>query len=698
MQPRALFEHIRTDDPEIFAIRIAGHLTPRQRGVVEQFIAKCRETGKRKVLFDFTDLESLGGGVAQILGQFAGELEGAGHPPWFVGARGIVRKFLTARFTEGEPCFAATVEEACLHLGNATSKGDPKQAEAKTKAKSGSPKESPSRSGKKKDEAEDFLEIVDAVNHSAQAAEDTRPKQRPEGLPETAGYISLTDALEDFARMDQLGAAEAVLTRLLNSSMLASRSFLFLRTDDGFRQGALHLEHAGIFATVVERRHAPMDLVDFVELDLDDEEVLVLEQLNCQVCVPFFGPRHLEGICFISKVQAGEEYSAPEMIALELLSRQVSDALWSDPASAPVSATGDQARRARSMQSVARQLHDSPDEETILSRLAHGLIGEMGISGITALKLGAKGMHIRGAWGQTVHEAPDWSSVPIEAWDAISGPASLSKFDGEWAMNLRDSGCSWFAPLAGTPSARRALAISLRNAKDDSKIDAEALESVISQAGFALAHSDALEAARARTLLVSRTLVTLIEKRLGHESSAETNLVAEYVARLAERMNVDREELPDILYGTIMRDIGMIEISDLVLKSPRKLSPEEWKLVQRHPIAGAEILAGMDFSLVAREVVQHHHERFNGEGYPHGLRGTAIPVGARMVSVVESFVAMLRETPYRPALSEVEALSVLQENWEMRYDPNVIEQFVALKQVDQSPLDIDSLLVGQTPV
>jgi response regulator RpfG family c-di-GMP phosphodiesterase len=59
---------------------------------------------------------------------------------------------------------------------------------------------------------------------------------------------------------------------------------------------------------------------------------------------------------------------------------------------------------------------------------------------------------------------------------------------------------------------------------------------------------------------------------------------------------------------------------------------------------------------------------------------------------------MLRETPYRPALSEEEALSVLQENWEMRYDPNVIEQFIALKQVDQGPLDIDSLLVGQAPV
>ncbi len=698
MQPRAVFEHIRTDDPEIFAIRIAGHLTPRQRGVVEQFIAKCRETGKRKVLFDFSELESLGGGVAQTLGEFAMELEKEGNPPCFVGAREIVRKFLTARFKDGEPCFASSLDEACSLLGEVAGarKAAPQKAKAKTKAKA-EKKESPPKSGKQKDEAEDFLEIVDAVNHTAAEAE--RPKQRPANLPETSGYLSLSEGLELLAEEKSLDGCGPVLDRLLNSSMLANRSYLFLRKDDGFRHGDHHFAGDGILATVVERRHAPIDLVDFVELELDDEEIEVLEQLNCQVCVPFFGPEKLEGICFISKFQAGEEYSAPEIFGLEMLSRQVSDAVWSDPAVAPPvrANNGDSARRARSMQSVARQLHDSTDEEAILSRLAHGLIGEMGISGITALHLGPKGMHIRGAWGQAAPETTSWSDVKPDAWDAVRGPGSLQKFDGEWAVNLRDSGCSWFAPLAGNSRSRRALAITLRNSEDDSKVDAETLESVTSQAGFALAHSDALEDARARTLLVSRTLVSLIEKRLGHETSPETNVVAEYVARLAERMNVDRQELPDILYGTIMRDVGMIEISDMVLKSPGKLSPEEWKLVQRHPIAGAEILAGMDFSQTACDVVQHHHERFNGQGYPHGLRGTAIPVGARMVSVVESFVAMLRDTPYRPALSEEEALAVLQENWEMRYDPNVIEQFIALKQVDQTPMDIDSLLVGQTP-
>lgn len=718
MQPRANFELIQAPDPEIFAIKISGHLTPRQKGVVEQLLTKCRETGKNKVLFDFTELESLGGGVAQMLGDFSVEVGKNGSPPYFVGARDIVRKFLSARFTEGEPSLAATIEEATLAMGGAAAapkkaptkepaatkadakKTEPKPAEPrKAAAKKAATKSEPAR---KKDEAEDFLEIVDAVNETAsQESAEVPPVTPPKKAPakaESGGYISLDEALALLQEMSKLADAGAVLSRLLNSSSLAHRTFLFLRGKNGFQHDQLHFAHDGVFATVVERRHGPIDLVDFVELELEDEEVEVLEQMNCQVCVPFFGPKQLEGICFIGKVQAGDEYTAAEMFALEILSRQVSEAIWHANAEQPIPTGGDQARRNRTLQSIARQLHESSDEEAILSRLAHGLIGEMGISGVTALRLTKSGMRVSGAWGQRATANEDWASVPSDAWDSIKNAGHLDQFAGEWAVALKDSGCAWFAPLTGTRTSRRALAITLRDAANDSAIDHEAIESVMVQAGLALAHSDALEDARAQTLLVSRTLVTLIERRLGHDSSPETDVVAEYVARLSQRMNIERQELPDVLYGTIMRDVGMIEISDLVLKSPRKLTPEEWKLVQRHPIAGAEILQGMGFSEAACDVVEHHHERFNGEGYPHGLRGTAIPLGARMVSVVESFVAMLRETPYRPALSEEEALSVLQENWEMRYDPNVIEQFIALKQVDQGPLDIDSLLVGQAPV
>ena len=275
MTQRAVFESIKTDDPDLFAIRISGHLTPRERGVVEEFFGKCRETGKQRVLFDFSDLESLGGGVAQVFGEFAVELAGQGSPPWFVGARPIVRKFLAARFAEGEPCFADTVEEASAKMRDKGTK-----ATVTTPAVTESAPEA-----KAKNETSDFLEIVDE-------AVVLPPKPERES-PASGGYISLDEALERLADMNSLPEAESVLTRLLHSSSLASRSFLFLRDGKGYRQGGLYLARNGILATVVERRHAPIDLIDFVELDLDADEIGILETLNCQVCIPFFGPDRL---------------------------------------------------------------------------------------------------------------------------------------------------------------------------------------------------------------------------------------------------------------------------------------------------------------------------------------------------------------------------------------------------------------------
>jgi len=126
----------------------------------------------------------------------------------------------------------------------------------------------------------------------------------------------------------------------------------------------------------------------------------------------------------------------------------------------------------------------------------------------------------------------------------------------------------------------------------------------------------------------------------------------------------------------VLRDIGMIKVSDLIVRSPRELMPEEWEIIKRHPSDGAKMLRDMKFSDHAVNIVLHHHERFNGEGYPNGTQGQDLPLGARVVSVVESYAAMLQERPTRPALTREEAVNTLKENWGMRYDPDVIRCFV----------------------
>jgi len=179
-----------------------------------------------------------------------------------------------------------------------------------------------------------------------------------------------------------------------------------------------------------------------------------------------------------------------------------------------------------------------------------------------------------------------------------------------------------------------------------------------------------------RTLGLVHTLIALIEENT--LARGNSNLISNYVYSVAQALHYDEEHIKDLMYGTVLRDIGMIKVSDLIVRSPRELMPEEWEIIKRHPIDGADMLRKMKFSEHAAGIVATHHERFNGEGYPNGLQGPDIPMGARIVSVVESFAAMLQVRPTRPALSKEEALNTLKENWGMRYDPDVVRKFVEI--------------------
>jgi HD-GYP domain-containing protein (c-di-GMP phosphodiesterase class II) len=173
-----------------------------------------------------------------------------------------------------------------------------------------------------------------------------------------------------------------------------------------------------------------------------------------------------------------------------------------------------------------------------------------------------------------------------------------------------------------------------------------------------------------------QTLIALIEENT--LARGNTNLLSSYTYALAKQLHYPEEHVRDLMYGTVLRDIGMIKVSDLIVRSPRELMPEEWEIIKRHPIDGADMLRKMRFSEHAVGVVISHHERFNGEGYPSGLQGKQIPLGARIVSIVESYAAMLQERPTRPALTQEEALNTLKENWGMRYDPDVVKAFVEI--------------------
>jgi HD-GYP domain-containing protein (c-di-GMP phosphodiesterase class II) len=261
---------------------------------------------------------------------------------------------------------------------------------------------------------------------------------------------------------------------------------------------------------------------------------------------------------------------------------------------------------------------------------------------------------------------------------AAAGVMAVEKspFGDDVKAPLMALGCTYVAPFVVQGEVRGVVLLGKPIKKDLDATTMDFMKILINQAAIAYESLARFEEENERTLGVVQTLISLIEENT--LARGNTNLVTHYVYAVAKRMDYPDEHVRDLMYGTVLRDIGMIKVSDLIVRSPRELMPEEWEIIKRHPTDGARMLKDMKFSDHAVNVVQNHHERFNGEGYPRGVQGQDVPLGARIVSVVESYAAMLQVRPTRPALSREQALNTLKENWGMRYDPEVVRRFVEI--------------------
>lgn len=261
---------------------------------------------------------------------------------------------------------------------------------------------------------------------------------------------------------------------------------------------------------------------------------------------------------------------------------------------------------------------------------------------------------------------------------ALAGviPVEKSPFGDDVKAPLLALGCTYVAPFVVHGEVRGVVLLGKPLKKDLDTGTTDFMKILINQAAIAYESMARFEEENERTLGIVQTLISLIEENT--LARGNTNLISHYVYAVAMRMHYPDEHVRDLMYGTVLRDIGMIRVSDLIVRSPRELMPEEWEIIKCHPTDGARMLKDMKFSAHVTDVVQNHHERFNGEGYPNNMQGQDIPLGARIVSVVESFAAMLQVRPTRPALSREEALNTLKENWGMRYDPEVIRCFVEI--------------------
>ena len=175
-------------------------------------------------------------------------------------------------------------------------------------------------------------------------------------------------------------------------------------------------------------------------------------------------------------------------------------------------------------------------------------------------------------------------------------------------------------------------------------------------------------------LTVVEALVETLEAK--EASVGRTASTVSRAVSLARRLGVSEDELEAVRLGALIHDVGKISIPEQILRKAGPLTKSEWDLVKQHPTIGAQLIVNVPALAPARAIVLAHHERYDGSGYPRGLRGVEIPVAAQIVAVVDAYAAMTGARPYRGTLSEDDALDELRRNAGSQFNPAVVQAFV----------------------
>ncbi|MDL1909409.1 response regulator [Chloroflexi bacterium CFX6] len=166
------------------------------------------------------------------------------------------------------------------------------------------------------------------------------------------------------------------------------------------------------------------------------------------------------------------------------------------------------------------------------------------------------------------------------------------------------------------------------------------------------------------------------------ETEGHTRRVTQMTLELAKMIGIESEQLTHIRRGALLHDMGKLGIPDSILLKPTSLDPDEWELMRQHPQLAYDMLYPIEYLRPALDIPYCHHEKWDGAGYPRGLKGTEIPLAARLFAVVDVWDALTSDRPYRPAWSAEETLAYIREQSGKHFDPEIAELF--LRTMDES--------------
>jgi len=176
---------------------------------------------------------------------------------------------------------------------------------------------------------------------------------------------------------------------------------------------------------------------------------------------------------------------------------------------------------------------------------------------------------------------------------------------------------------------------------------------------------------------VIRTLLEAIEI-IDTYVQGHSARVANYSLSIAKRLGLSPKEMRDIELSALLHDIGKISVGSAILGKPGRLDERESFMIRKHAVVGEAIVQQIEFLKATRPLIRHHHERYDGQGYPDGLLGKEIPLGARIISVAEAYDSITSSCPYREALPSKEAVKELERGAGAQFDPLIVQSFIEI--------------------
>lgn len=307
-----------------------------------------------------------------------------------------------------------------------------------------------------------------------------------------------------------------------------------------------------------------------------------------------------------------------------------------------------------SVDRVSLMLIDEPTRDLVI-RASHGLPSNMALSARRKAGEGVSGLALKQKKPLIISNGTHPDQEVMDALNLENMPFS-----------------SMSVPLVGRNKALGVLNVSRGSGAPFSTSDLQIILILASQVVAAMENATLFEDLRENYFRTVQALVAAVEAKDPYTRWHSTN-VAKYAVSIAREMGMSPSQLEEIHIASILHDVGKIGISERIISKPDRLSEEEFDIMKDHPAHGIRILDPIGFSPSIMNAIFQHHERYDGKGYPQGISGEKITLGARILNVADTIDAMVSERPYRGIISSAEVVEELDKESGKQFDPRVAE-------------------------